>query len=450
MRSGALFSAVGLLAVVPFGDATAQDADPTDGGVLFEMTASQSIFASDNYDLVDPAVGEVRSITSLVGGLSSITRSNSFILGFQAGVEVGDDGFELGDTGVDLSYTMMGANSEIELFADYLTRLVTSEFVEDVGGVGTGEVFVADGTRVSFGYGARVLYGADGPVTFALRGARREIQFDSTDPDATDSRRFTLNGSLSAAVDPATRVRVTASYGETDEDDAEETFEENTRVGLGITRDLGNATTVSADVNWQEVRQTSTLGTDVTNGIGGRLAFARDLPNGSFGGSAEREITVDGTIDEIRVNRQIEFPASALGLEAGIAVTGGDTVSPLLGITYRRLAPDGALTLSVTQGARLDGDSETVLNTVGTAAYTQDINALSSYRAAVSVTNQSAIEGDDTTRRIEGSLVYNRDLTDRVSLSTGYEHARIFETGDDERVSNTVFVTISRVFSARP
>jgi len=37
-----------------------------------------------------------------------------------------------------------------------------------------------------------------------------------------------------------------------------------------------------------------------------------------------------------------------------------------------------------------------------------------------------------------------------VSLSTGYEHARIFETGDDERVSNTVFVTISRVFSARP
>src|SRR6056297_2647657 len=138
MRSGAIFSAVGLLAAVPFGDATAQDADPTDGGVLFEMTASQSIFASDNYDLVDPAVGEVRSITSLVGGLSSITRSNSFILGFQAGVEVGDDGFGLGDTGVDLSYTMMGANSEIELFADYLTRLVTSEFVEDVGGVGTG------------------------------------------------------------------------------------------------------------------------------------------------------------------------------------------------------------------------------------------------------------------------------------------------------------------------
>ena len=449
MRLGASLGAIALVAAAPFGVATAQDADPADGGVLFELTASQTIRASDNYDLEDPADGDVRAITGLEGGVSSVTRSNAFILGFQVGVEVGEEGFELGDTGADLSYMMMGRGSEFEVFADYLSALLRGEFVEDAGGAGTGDIFIDDGRRVTYGYGARLLLGEDGPFTFSLQGARRHIQFDSADPDAVDSRSFTLDASFSAAIDAATLLRATAGFVETDEDDAADTLETSTRVGLGITRTLGNATIVSADVDWQEIR-TTTVGTAVTSGIGARLAFDRDLPNGSIGASVERDITTDGTIDEIRLNRQIEFPASELGLEAGIVVTGGDTVSPLLGLTYERLAPDGVLSVSLTQGAALDGDDETALNTVGTAAYQQDINALSSYRASVSVTNQSLIDGGDTTRRIDGSLVYSRALTDRVSLSTGYEHARIFETGENERISNSVFVTISSILSARP
>lgn len=445
VRRGTSLGAIALMTVAPFGVATAQDADPADGGVLFELTGSQTIRASDNYDLEDPADGEVLSITALDGAISSVTRSNALILGFQVGLEVGEDGFELGDTGVDLSYMMMGRGSEFELFADYLRSSVTTEVLE----AGDVDFSVTSGTRTSYGYGARLLLGDDGPFTFALRGERRSVEFDSTDPDATDSRSSVLDGSLSAAIDRATTLRVTAAYSETDEDDLADTFETTTSVGLGITRALGNATSVSADIDWQEVR-TTTVGTEVTNGIGGRLAFDRDLPNGSLGASAERVITVDGTIDELRFNRQIEFPASELGLEAGIVITGGDTVSPLLGLEYERLAPDGALTFSVTQTAGIDTDDQTVLDTVGSAAYTRDINDLSSYTAQLSVTNQSVIGADDTTRRIDGALVYNRALTDNVSLSTGYEHARIFETGTDERVSNTVFVTISRVFSARP
>jgi len=445
VRRGASLGAIGLVTAAPFGVATAQDADPADGGVLVELVGSQTVLASDNFDLEDPADGSVVALTGLGGAISSVTRSNAFVLGFQVGLEVDEEGFELGDSGIDLSYMMMGRDSEFELFADYLRSSITTEILED----GDVDFSVTSGTRNTYGYGARLLLGAEGPFTFALEGERRSVEFDSQDPDATDSRSFVLDGSVSAAVDRATVLRVTAGYTETDEDDPADTFETTTSVGLGITRALGNATSVSADINWQEVR-TTTVGTDVTNGIGGRLAIDRDLPNGSLGASAERVITVDGAIDEFRVNRQIEFPASALGLEAGIVITGGDTVSPLLGIAYERLAPDGALTFSVTQSADIDSDDQTVLRTVGSAAYTQNINDLSSYSAQLSVANQSVIGVDDTTRRIDGALVYSRALTDNVSLSTGYEHARIFETGTDERVSNTVFVTISRVFSARP
>lgn len=449
IRRGAVIGAIGLISVAPPIGVSAQDAGPDDGGVIFQLRASQSIRASDNRDLEDPAVGEVFGVTSLTGSIASITRQRSFTLGFEAGVEVGSDGFELGDTGLDLAYLMRGRGSEFEVFADYLRRDVSSEVFEDIDGVGDLDLSVTTGTRTTYGYGARALIGADGPLTFALRARRSEVQFDSPDPDATDSRRFVIDGSVSAAMDAATRVRVTGSYSETDDDDALDTFETDTRAGVGITRELGNASTVSADLFWQEIRTTAGA-TTVESGIGGRLAFDRTLPAGSFGVSAEREITVNGTIDELRANRQFVFPASSLGLEAGIVITAGDTVSPLLGLSYERLAPDGNFAVSLTQGATVDADDETVLNTVGTAAYVRNINAVSSYRAAVAVTNQSVIGGGDTTRRIDGSLTYNRALTEDVSLATGYEHARIFETGTNERTSNTVFVTISRNFSARP
>lgn len=446
-RLSATLGAVGAITIAPLGVTWAQDI-AEEGGVLFDLTASQSIRASDNPDLEDPASGEVRGITSIDGSIASITRSRSFTLGFQAALEVGEDGFQLGDTGVDLSYVMIGRGSEFEVFADYTRRNVTTEEFIDADGIGDLDLSVTTGTRTAYGYGTRLLVGADGPLTFSARVAQREVEFDSDDPDATDSSTFSASATISAAVDAATSVRLTGSYVETIEDDVDNTRETTTLVGLGVTREFANATVVSLDVDWEEVR-TVAADTDVVSGIGGRLAFDRTLPNGAFGVSAQREITSDGSIDEIRATRRIDFPASSLSFDAGIAITNGDNVSPLLGISYERLAPDGAFTVSITQSAAVI-DEGTVLNTVGTASYTRNVNAVSSYGAEVSVSNQSGIDFDDTTRRIEAALIYNRELTQNVTLSTGYEHARLFETGDNERSSNTVFVTLSRSFSARP
>ena len=253
VRRGASLGAIGLVTAAPFGVATAQDADPADGGVLVELVGSQTVLASDNFDLEDPADGSVVALTGLGGAISSVTRSNAFVLGFQVGLEVDEEGFELGDSGIDLSYMMMGRDSEFELFADYLRSSITTEILED----GDVDFSVTSGTRNTYGYGARLLLGAEGPFTFALEGERRSVEFDSQDPDATDSRSFVLDGSVSAAVDRATVLRVTAGYTETDEDDPADTFETTTSVGLGITRALGNATSVSADINWQEVRTTT-------------------------------------------------------------------------------------------------------------------------------------------------------------------------------------------------
>lgn len=448
LRFGASLGAIGLLSVAPVTMSRAQSTDEP-GGVVLDLAVSQTVSASDNADLTDPAEGEIVGITSLDGSIASITRTRSFTLGFQLGVEYGGiEGFQLGNSGVDLSYMMMGPGSELEVFADYFRRNVTDEidldddpFLEDLT--------LTTGTRVSYGYGARVLFGADGPLSFAARAAQREIEFDTDDPDAIDTSTLSVSGSVTARLDPATTGRVTASFVETEEDDADNTVETTTSAGIGLTRELGAATTVSVDLDWEEVR-TAAATTEVESGLGGRLAFDRELPAGSFGASAERDITVNGPIDTFRVNRQFELPASSLGLDAGIVITDGDTVSPLLGVSYERLSPDTVFNLSLTQDADLNGDDETVLNTVGTASIRRDINAVSSIGASLTLSNQDVIGIDDTTRRVTGSLTYDRALTDDVSLTTGYEHRRIFETGSDERVSNTVFVTVSRSFSRRP
>jgi len=448
LRFGASLGAIGVLSVAPVTVSWAQGA-AEQGGAVLDFAVSQSVRASDNADLTDPAESEILGITSLDGSLASITRTRSFTLGFQLGVEYGgEEGLQLGNSGVDLSYMMMGPGSELEVFADYFIRNVTDEidldddpFLEDLT--------LTTGTRISYGYGARVLFGADGPLAFAARAAQREIDFDTDDPDATDSSTLSLSGSVTARLDPATTGRVTARFVETEEDDADNTVETTTSTGIGVTRRLGAATTVSADLDWQEVRTVAAT-TEVESGFGGRLAFDRELSSGSVGASAEREITVNGPIDTFRVTRQFELPASSLGLDAGIVITDGDTVSPVLGVSYERLAPDTVFNVSLTQGADLNNDDETVLNTVGTASIRRDINAVSSIGASLRLSNQDVIGFDDTTRRVTGTLTYDRALTDDVSLTTGYEHRRLFETGRDERISNTVFVTLSRAFSRRP
>lgn len=441
--------AFGSVILASGGEAFGQTGLPETGGVTFDFAVGQTLSASDNPDLEDPAEGRLAAITSFSGSISSVTRSRALRLGFGTALELDEDGLVIDTGSVDLSYLMATRTSEFEVFGSYRVRDASSEELVDLDGVGDLDLSVTTGTRTQIRYGARLLVGAGTPLRFSLTAQQTEEIFDSTDPDAVDSRTTRLDGLVAAAVDEATEIRAIGSYSRTEDDDVADSAETDTRIGLGATRRLGDASTVSVEVDWQEVRTEGATDT-VTSGIGGRIAYGRDLPNGSFGASITRDYTVDGTIDELRVNRELEFPASVLTLEAGAVLTDGDVLSPLLGVTYVRSAPDGEIAVSLVQDAGLDSDDVTVINTVGEASYRREINAVSSLTAAVSVTNQSAVEIDDTTRRIDASLSYRRALTDDVDLSLGYEHARLFETGTDERSSNTVFVTLSRSFSFRP
>lgn len=440
--------ALGLGLTAPFGASNAQDAAEA-GGVIFDINASQTVRASDNLDLEDPAQSGVRSITGIGGTVSSITREQSFVLGFSVGAEWGGDGFELGDTGVDLTYMRMSETGQLTLDARYFQRQVRSEFQDD-----TFTDLIATGTQIDYGYGAAITLGQNRPLTLDLSARQDFRDFETTDPDAVNSRTTSLSAEVSARIDPATDGRVTLSFVEREEDDLANQIDATSRAGVGITRRLANASSVSADINWSRVAITETAitrTTEVTTGVGGRLAFDRTLSNGRFSASAERQITQNGAIDELRVGRGLEFPASSLFLEAGLVVTDGDTVSPLLGLTYERQLPDGALNLSLSQSAGIDGDDATVISTEGAASLRRSINDISSWTASVGVRNDSTVgTGSTSTRRIDGSLTYSRELTRNASLRAGYEYALVSETGEADRSSNTVFVTVSTALSARP
>ncbi|MEL7026304.1 MAG: hypothetical protein AAGO57_03605, partial [Pseudomonadota bacterium] len=309
------------------------------------------------------------------------------------------------------------------------------------------------GVQVDYGYGGRLTLGQDGPLTFEIAAGRDEREFESGDPDAVNTLTTRFSTTVTAQLDPATEGRVTYSFVEEEEEDAANEITSTNTAGLGVTRDLGNASSVSADVTWFQVAVTETAivrSTTVTDGIGGRLGFEREVPNGSFSANIGRVVTQNGPIDTLLLGREINFPTSSLSLEGGIVITDGDTVSPLLNVGYERNMRDGAFSLSVSQDAGINGDDQTVVNTRGNASLRRDINAVSSLTASLGLRNQSAIGGGDSTNRIDGSLIYRRDLARDLNLRTGYSHARILETGEDERVSNTVFVTLSKSFSGRP
>ncbi|MEL7026303.1 MAG: hypothetical protein AAGO57_03600, partial [Pseudomonadota bacterium] len=128
IRYYAGLGAIGIALIAPAGVSNAQGAD---GGVVVDLSLSQTVRASDNEDLEDPAVGEVKSITSLDGSISSITRSQSFILGFSIGAELGNEGFLLDDTGVDAMYVRSSQSAQLELNARYFRKEVTSEITGD-------------------------------------------------------------------------------------------------------------------------------------------------------------------------------------------------------------------------------------------------------------------------------------------------------------------------------
>ncbi len=439
-RLGALAAAIGVLG---------STGHAQEGGVLFDMTLSQSLEVSDNLELEDPAVSGARATTTLDGTLSSVTRNQSFVLGFSAGFEVDRGVFELGDTGIDATYTRFGQGSEFELNAGYSRRGITAEFQDDAF-----ETIVSSGTQIDFGYGARLLVGENAPLGLEFSVRRDEREFESPDPDAVNSFTTRADATVTARIDQATTGRATLSFSEKEDEDVANQIESTTDVGLGITRELQNATTFSADISFTRVAITETemaiRTTDVTSGIGWRLAFDRELGNGSLSGSLERRVTQNGPIDELRLGRETIFPASSLFLEGGLILTNEEDLSPLLGLVYRRDLRDGNLRVSLEQSAGIDGDDNTTLSTRADGSFTRNINDISSVAVSFGVRNDSTIGANDTTRRIDASLTYERELTALTSLSAGYEYARVSETAQNDRVSNTVFLTVSRSFSARP
>lgn len=436
--------AIGAFLIAPVSVSWAQDAADT-AGVVVDLTLSETITASDNLDLETPAASGMRSTTGLVGSISSVTRTQSFVLGFEVGADLDSDGFELGDTGVDATYIRMGPGSEFELNARYFSVGLTSEFDDGLSGT-----IISSGTRVDYGYGARLLLGADGPLGFEVSARQDEREFTSTDPDAIDTTTKRANASVTAQIDPATTARLGFGFTEVQENEVGGDLTATTTVGAGITRGLDAATEVSFDVDWNRIAATGLGPTDVTEGLSGQLSYERTLPAGSVSASLGRTITQDNTIDELRLSRAFEDQTSSFLLEGGAILTDGSTLSPFIGLGYSRETRDTVLSLGLDQAAGVDGDDEVTLSTTLDASITRDINAVSSVSASVGYRYDYVIDGGDFDSRLDGALTYNRSLSDTARLSAGYQYTAVTETGAADVSSNTVFLTISKSFSARP
>ena len=299
------------------------------GGVLVELVGSQTVLASDNFDLEDPADGSVVALTGPRRG--DIQRHPVQRLRSWASRSVwrcDEEGFEarrfryrpvLHDDGSRFRVrTLRGLPAQFDNHRNSRRRRCRL----------LGDLRHESGN--TYGYGARLLLCAEGPFTFALEGERPVGRIRLAGFLTRPTRAPSCSTVRCRPPSIGRRcLRVTAGYTETDEDDPADTFETTTSVGLGITRALGNATSRLGRhqlAGGPDPRQWEPTSRTVSAAGWPSTATCRTAP---LGASAERVITVDGGDRRVpRQSHRSSFHASALGLEAGIVITGGDTVSP--------------------------------------------------------------------------------------------------------------------------
>jgi hypothetical protein len=424
------------------------------GGAL----ATLGLSFGGEYEFNDPGEDESSFTTGLSFDLSSVTRTQSFGLSADGQFVFDDDGFDFENPGLDLNYARANRSTAFDIGLSYSVRDVDGEFeVIDPVTLTVIDLIDDDGTLESVRVNAGLETGRDAPFGTDTRFSFTDRTYsDTSDPDLSDLESWQIGTTLRFDVDPRISLRTSASYRETQEDDAAQTESRTTRFGIGGTFLIDPLWTASLDLGYSRFEtEEDVLGTRFLteeDGVGASLSVTRQFRDGTLGLALAREVSDIGAEDSLRVfrNRALANGGELAWSLGVVSFPSGDT-RPIASASYAMPTPRGSFSVSLDQATAVNSDDESVVSTSVALDYDQAINAVSSWSLNGSLSSVDVI-GDNTEdqSRAEVGVAYRHALTRDWDFSTSLRHRITYEDGEEDDSASILSLSLERSFSFRP
>jgi hypothetical protein len=425
------------------------------GGAL----ATFGLSFGGEYKSNDPGEGESSFTTGLSFGLSSATRTQSFGLSADGQFVFDEDGFEFENPGLDLDYARANRSTAFDIGLSYSIRDVEGEFevIDPVTEVVT-DLIDDDGTLESIRLNAGLETGRDAPFGTETRFSYTERSYtDTSDPDLDDLESWQIGTTLRFDVDPRISLRTSASYRETQEDDAAQTESRTTRFGIGGTFLIDPLWTASLDLGYSrfETEEDDIFGNRVLteeDGVGASLSVTRQFRDGTLALALAREVSDIGAEDSLRVfrNRVLANGGELAWSLGAVSFPNGDT-APIASASYAMPTPRGSFSVSLDQATAVNSDDDSVVSTSVALDYNETINASSGWSLNGSLANVEVVGDEDGGQtRAQMGISYNHALTRDWDLSAALSHRITYEDGEEDDSASTLSLSLERSFSFRP
>ncbi len=475
------------------------------GGKTLRVTVGQTLKYSDNIDLVANPTGDILRASSSVGlAYSDITRTQTFRFSTGGSYDVDSDGqTDLSDPYVQLFYGLEGANSRLNLSADYIRTNLDDAFSTVVltppGGTPgidpvTGIALIEGGVRTNTDYAFGLETGLQSNIGFRLDLSERSRRYSQTlNPDlyATKDRRIGVLTTF--RIDPQITARLTADARDYTSEDLDQTQRTETSVGAGVLFNVAPDMTLDLSLSQERIDVERLSGNTFTEGLGYAASLDRTLRNGTIGIDFTSDPTVNGRRSTLRANRAMSLPREGtLSYGIGVTKTDGLSAEPLFSLAYAQPLKLGRFGVELSQEARTDEEDDTsVIVTRLSANYAAPLTPTLNWSVNAGVDNvstQGSVVGEDrrrinlrsdlsgqindisswsagltfsdtrTTspgvseqqRRYGLQMAYRREVAKDWDMVARYQHTTVLDTTAADRRSNAISLGLEKTFEFRP
>ncbi|MCK8465148.1 hypothetical protein MUY35_14915 [Aliiroseovarius sp. S1339] len=424
---------------------------------------SSTLRANDNLSFSDPSPGTTTLWDNTVTfGLLSDTGVAQFSLDLggtvrTASVPGRSTKTSFDDPSVTLGYQLESADTLLDAEASY--QQISLDFEDPLAGIDDliedglepSDLDPTDGTRGRYGAMLSFETGRTRPFGFGTVLEYDKAEYwDTTDPANFDEETKAAEVFARLQFSPVMEGRVALDWEQYDAEDAVQTSRETWGATASLTYEIDAITRMTASVGYTEIEETNLIGSSLRDGVTGGLSVTRDMPTGSLTAELTTDISTTGRRDTFEVRGEFETPNGAInaGLGATRSNAGDVNVIGSLGYTHE-------LTMGTTITATLDRSFDTSdagLENRATRAslgLDTDLTASSSIGFELDYAEVTDVATDTSTAVSGFRATYTHELTPDWDVMAGYEYRKREATGNTDRESNELFVTLSREFSIR-
>jgi len=439
-----------------------------DAGLTLSFGISSTASYTDNYNLRPNNEQSAELFDHRLSfGVQSKRQVDTFRLDVDGLLRIieapGADSRRLEDPGVQLSYERHGVNTTLDTSARY--RLSSISFLDplerdrdfDDDPIDETDLTLDSGEREQIDLRFGVETGLNDPLGFIFDGRYRDEKFtDTTDPDLFETETINLSGTLRMTLTSKTEARLIFDFEDYQADDVPQTDRITTTGRVGITQIVSKVDTLDARIGFRNIETDETiLGTrrsETEGGFIGDIEYTRELKRGTIGTTVDINESENGRTATWEINRAMALPRGSLVLSFGLTSDVSDTLRPVGSLEFEHLMKRSQFTASINREVRTSSQSNELETTRVALGYRYDINEGSGIDLSADFAQFTEAGGPNVTDSSRANLraAYNHDLTQDWQLSTGYEFRMEDEDGQDTATSNTIFLTVERVFLIRP